>query len=79
MASKSNHEWVEGTYAKAKGRFDERRPRFESSSGEEVAPLYGPEHLAEWNYHEKLGYPGEYPFTRGVQPTMYRGRFWTMR
>ena len=35
--------------------------------------------MSEWNYHEKLGYPGEYPFTRGVQPTMYRGRLWTMR
>src|SRR5690606_29861189 len=35
--------------------------------------------LAEWNYHAQLGYPGEYPFTRGVQPTMYRGRLWTMR
>src|SRR5690606_3934284 len=49
-----------------------------TSSGD-VEPLYGPEHLAEWNYHEQLGYPGEYPFTRGVQPTMYRGRLWTMR
>ena len=78
MASKSKHEWLQGTYAKARERFDERQ-RFESSSGAEVAPLYGPEDLADWNYHEKLGYPGEYPFTRGVQPTMYRGRFWTMR
>ncbi|MFN8585895.1 MAG: methylmalonyl-CoA mutase family protein [Dehalococcoidia bacterium] len=79
MASHSQHEWLETTYAKATERAKERQPRFESSSGAEVAPLYGPEDLAEWNYFEKLGYPSEYPFTRGVQPTMYRGRLWTMR
>ncbi|MGE3856901.1 MAG: methylmalonyl-CoA mutase [Dehalococcoidia bacterium] len=77
--SKSKHEWGESTYAKATARAQERRERFESSSGAEVEALYAPEDLAEWNYHEKLGYPGEYPFTRGVQPTMYRGRLWTMR
>ena len=79
MASKSQHEWQEGVFAKATDRFGERQPKFESSSGADVAPLYGPEDLAEWNYDDRLGYPGEYPFTRGVQPTMYRGRFWTMR
>ena len=79
MASKSKHEWLTTTHKKATDRFAERRERFESSSGAELDPLYGPEDLAEWNYHEKLGYPGEYPFTRGVQPTMYRGRLWTMR
>ncbi len=79
MASKSQHEWEESVFAKAKDRFGERQPRFESSSGAEVAPLYGPEDLADWSYDERLGYPGEYPFTRGVQPTMHRGRFWTMR
>ena len=79
MASNSKHEWLEGGYAKATERFGERQPRFESSSGDEVDPIYGPEDLAVWNYHEKLGYPGEYPYTRGVQPTMYRGRYWTMR
>ena len=79
MASNSKHEWREGVYDKATARGGERQPRFESSSGAEVEPLYGPEDLADWNYHERLGYPGEYPFTRGVQPTMYRGRLWTMR
>ena len=77
--SKSKHEWHENTHGKAVARNPERKPRFESSSGAEVEPLYAPEDLAEWNYHEKLGYPGEFPFTRGVQPTMYRGRLWTMR
>jgi methylmalonyl-CoA mutase N-terminal domain/subunit len=79
VASHSKHEWLEGPYNKALERAKERQPRFESSSGAEVDPLYGPEDLAEWNYHEKLGYPAEFPFTRGVQPTMYRGRLWTMR
>jgi len=79
VPSKSNHEWLNATYRKAVERVPERDALFESSSGEAVEPLYGPEHLADWNYHEKLGYPGEYPFTRGVQPTMYRGRLWTMR
>ncbi|MFA7249649.1 MAG: methylmalonyl-CoA mutase family protein [Dehalococcoidia bacterium] len=77
--SKSKHEWSETTHAKATARAKERRERFESSSGAEVEALYAPEDLAEWNYHEQLGYPGEFPFTRGVQPTMYRGRLWTMR
>ncbi len=79
MPSKSIHEWENSTYKKATDRFPERSALFESSSGESVDALYGPEHLADWNYHEKLGYPGEFPFTRGVQPTMYRGRLWTMR
>jgi|TARA_Y100000996_G_scaffold38553_1_gene26811 methylmalonyl-CoA mutase N-terminal domain/subunit len=77
--SNSKQEWLDTTFNKATSRFKERRDQFESSSGAEIDPLYGPEDMSEWNYHEKLGYPGEYPFTRGVQPTMYRGRLWTMR
>ena len=77
--SKSKHEWSETTFAKATARAKERREDFEFSSGAEVEALYAPEDLATWNYHEQLGYPGEFPFTRGVQPTMYRGRLWTMR
>ncbi len=79
MASNSKHDWLGGAYGNARERGGEREPRFESSSGDEVDPIYGPEDLAGWSYHERLGYPGEYPFTRGVQPTMYRGRLWTMR
>src|ERR1700690_966295 len=44
-----------------------------------VRPLYTPADLEGWDYDEEVGYPGTYPFTRGVQPTMYRGRLWTMR
>ena len=79
VPTRSTREWIDGAYAKAIERQKERQPRFESSSGAEVDPVYGPESLADWNYHERLGYPAEYPFTRGVQPTMYRGRLWTMR
>jgi methylmalonyl-CoA mutase N-terminal domain/subunit len=44
-----------------------------------VHPLYTPAHLQDWDYDRDVGYPGEFPYTRGVQPTMYRGRLWTMR
>src|SRR6201997_3915700 len=54
-------------------------PEIETSSHIAVRPLYAPADLAGWNYDEQVGYPGKYPFTRGVQPTMYRGRLWTMR
>lgn len=69
-------------------RFGERRPTFTTSSDDLiVAPLYTPDDLQgeagavdqEEYYLDRLGFPGEYPFTRGVQPTMYRGRLWTMR
>ena len=68
MASNSKHEWLEGGYAKATERFGERQPRFESSSGAAVDPIYGPEDLADWNYHEQPGYPGQSPYTRRVRP-----------
>ena len=57
----------------------ERKERFETPSGLEVKRLYTPLDFHEEDYLEKLGFPGEYPFTRGVYTTMYRGRLWTMR
>jgi methylmalonyl-CoA mutase N-terminal domain/subunit len=72
-------EWREQTYRLALEKTPERQPAFTTSGGLDVAPLYTPEDLAGWDPAEKLGYPGEYPYTRGVQPTMYRGRLWTMR
>ena len=51
----------------------------QTSSHIPVRPLYTPTDLDGWSYDEQVGYPGEYPFTRGVQSTMYRGRLWTMR
>ncbi len=55
------------------------RPSVRTDSGVEVKPLYTPEDFPESAYLDRLGFPGEAPFTRGVQPTMYRGRLWTMR
>ncbi|MFU8806726.1 MAG: methylmalonyl-CoA mutase family protein, partial [Bradymonadaceae bacterium] len=56
-----------------------RKDEFGLSDYEQVEALYGPEHTKDLDYLEDLGLPGAYPFTRGVQPTMYRGRLWTMR
>ncbi|MBI5905871.1 MAG: methylmalonyl-CoA mutase family protein [Deltaproteobacteria bacterium] len=71
--------WERETLADAMAKSPERRARFESTSGEEIDRLYTPEHLEGFDYLRDAGFPGEYPFTRGVQPTMYRGRLWTMR
>ncbi len=60
-------------------RFPERKESFATDSGIPVTRLALPRADAETHYLHELGFPGEYPFTRGVQPTMYRGRFWTMR
>jgi methylmalonyl-CoA mutase N-terminal domain/subunit len=57
----------------------ERKDPFETLSGIPVERLYTPLSAAEWDYLQALGFPGDYPYTRGVQPTMYRGRLWTMR
>jgi methylmalonyl-CoA mutase N-terminal domain/subunit len=71
-------QWKETTHKKSTTRFPERKPKFETSSEIEL-PACLPPSEGDLPYAEKLGFPGEYPFTRGVQPTMYRGRFWTMR
>jgi len=57
----------------------ERQNDFSTPSGIVLERLYTPEDIENLDYGRDLGYPGEYPFTRGVQSTMYRGRFWTMR
>jgi methylmalonyl-CoA mutase N-terminal domain/subunit len=57
----------------------ERRKDFQTTSGIEVRRVFSPPDLAELDYMRDLNLPGEYPYTRGVQPTMFRGRFWTMR
>ncbi len=68
-----------GPLGKLLRKAPERRERFETTSETEVRRLYTPADRSEADYLEDLGFPGEFPFTRGVQPTMYRGRFWTMR
>lgn len=71
-------EWEKQVFNPTLIRFPERKNPFNTSSGIEIEPIYLPLH-PDPDYEDKLGFPGEYPFTRGVQPTMYRGRFWTMR
>jgi methylmalonyl-CoA mutase N-terminal domain/subunit len=71
--------WERGALKKSLARLPERRKSFATSSGIELKRLYTPLDLAGLDYGRDLGFPGEPPFTRGVQPTMYRGRFWTMR
>ena len=79
MPSESKKQWSDGTLGPAQERSGERLDSFESSSGLGIDPVYTPEDLDGFDHDQKLGYPGEYPYTRGVQPNMYRGRLWTMR
>src|SRR4030042_1552637 len=71
--------WAEATLQRYLAQHPERRDQFVTASGEEVRRLYTPLDIAALEYAKDLGMPGEYPFTRGVHPTMYRGRPWTMR
>lgn len=72
--------WKQTTLDKAISRFPERQEQFTTSSSIPLERVYMPQNGADsQQYMEKLGMPGEYPYTRGVQPTMYRSRFWTMR
>ena len=77
--SNSKSDWLEGTHARSVSKAAEREYPFETSDGIKTEPLYAPDDLNGWDYEKQLGFPGEFPFTRGVQPTMYRGRLWTMR
>lgn len=70
--------WKEGSYQKTVSRFPERKKMFKTSFNEEIQPVYVPED-ADDKYLEEMNFPGNFPYTRGVQPTMYRGKFWTMR
>src|SRR5688500_8855134 len=70
--------WEDETLARVLKRFPERRSEFRTSSAE-AKRFYTPSDVGNVDYLRDVGFPGEYPFTRGVQPTMYRGRLWTMR
>ncbi len=67
--------WFRDLYA----RQPERDELFTTVSGEPIKPLYTPADIEGKDFEEEIGYPGEYPFLRGVYPSMYRGRLWTMR
>ena len=71
--------WENGILREALAKAPERRERFETGSGLPVERLYTAEDVASLDSDGDLGFPGEFPFTRGTQPTMYRGRLWTMR
>ena len=76
--SKSYKDWLNNTYKNFIAKAPERKANFSTVSFSPVKPLYTPEDITG-KYDDKIGYPGEFPYTRGVRPTMYRGRFWTMR
>ncbi len=75
----AKEKWKDKTLAKVLDRFPERKEQFVTGSNKEVNRLYNPLDLENIEYPNDIGYPGDYPYTRGVQPTMYRGRLWTMR
>ena len=77
--SKSADEWRQSTARRAKEKTAERKQHFLTSSDIEVPDLATEEDLADYDAQAKLGYPGEFPFTRGIHPGMYRSRLWTMR
>ena len=76
---RERQEWEASTVAKATKRMPERRPNPTTQSGMPIKRLYMPNDIADIDYDRDLNFPGEYPYTRGVQPTMYRAKPWTMR
>jgi methylmalonyl-CoA mutase N-terminal domain/subunit len=75
----SLEKWEQTSLHKTLASRAERHERFMTTSSETVERLYTPLDIADLDYLDDLGLPGEYPFTRGVHPTMHRGRLWTMR
>jgi methylmalonyl-CoA mutase N-terminal domain/subunit len=76
----SREAWESETRGSTVDRFGERADQFRTDTGgQPVAPIYTPDDIADRDYEEDLGFPGEEPYTRGVYSTMYRGRLWTMR
>jgi methylmalonyl-CoA mutase, N-terminal domain len=75
----AHRRWEAETLDPTLARFPERRDRFITASSEPVERLYSPLDQPDFDYRQELGFPGEYPFTRGVHATLHRGRMWTMR
>ena len=71
--------WEETTLQQSSARLPERKKEFVTTSSEPIERLYTPLDVANLDYFHNLGFPGEYPFTRGVHPTLHRSRLWTMR
>jgi methylmalonyl-CoA mutase, N-terminal domain len=74
-----NKKWEEEKFDKTVNAFGERKGKFKTDSEIELKPLYTPLDIEDLNYLEKLNFPGQFPYTRGIYPTMYRSRLWTMR
>jgi methylmalonyl-CoA mutase N-terminal domain/subunit len=72
-------DWEKNCYSKHIKKHPEQKDKFENLSAVEIKNLYGPDDISHLNYLKDMGFPGEYPFLRGVHPTMHRGRLWTMR
>ncbi|MEX2143174.1 MAG: methylmalonyl-CoA mutase family protein, partial [Anaerolineales bacterium] len=72
-------QWIETTLKSSRARLPERRERFVTTSSEPVERVYTPLDVAELDYSRDLGLPGEYPYTRGIHPTLHRSKLWTMR
>ncbi|MBE7519301.1 MAG: methylmalonyl-CoA mutase family protein [Dehalococcoidia bacterium] len=79
MPSSSKREWLQGPYASAIKKAPERAQEFQTTGRMPLDPVYTADDLNGFDPSHDLGFPGEFPFARGIQPTMYRGRFWTMR
>jgi methylmalonyl-CoA mutase, N-terminal domain len=71
--------WIEKAYAPTVAKHPERKDVFSNTSGIPLAPIHIPESAATESFEKTVGWPGEFPYTRGIQPSMYRGRLWTMR
>ena len=76
---KEKKRWEESTYNKSAEKMPERLDYYTTVSDLEIDKLYTPDDIKDLDYFKDLGFPGEFPYTRGVQPTMYRSRLWTMR
>jgi len=76
---KEKERWARETLEKTLARFPERQPEFTTVSGMPIQRLYTPMDVKDLDYARDLGFPGEFPFTRGVYATVHRGRLWTMR
>ena len=79
LLRRSLETWEAETLTPALRRLPERRTRFQTTSSEPIERLYTPADLSDLDYERDLGHPGEYPFTRGIHPSLYRSRVWTMR
>lgn len=79
VAKRTKDDWLKETHGKVTARHPERESSFSTFAGRVMEPLYTADDLSSASFDDALGFPGQPPYTRGVQPTMYRGRSWTMR